>query len=200
MTASASMRARNLRTVGALAALFLLPLALAFYVYYGTAWRPAGHVNHGSLITPPRPLPPLALPRAAPGRGPAAAETLRGSWTLVYVGDGLCDEDCRRALLVMRQTHIALNKDMTRVGRVWLATGHCCAPGSAAAPEPGLLVLDASGPAAAELLEAFPATGRTHALFVVDPLGNLMMSYDARTDPRGLLLDLQKLLRLSHIG
>lgn len=200
MTASASVRARNLRTVGALAALFFLPLALAFYVYYGTAWRPAGHVNHGSLITPPRPLPPLVLPRTAPGRGPAVAETFRGSWTLLYVGDGACDEDCRHALLVMRQTHIALNKDMPRVGRVWLATGHCCAPEIAGSPEPGLLVLDASGPAAADLLGAFPAAGRAHALFVADPLGNLMMSYDARTDPRGLLLDLQKLLRLSHIG
>jgi hypothetical protein len=35
---------------------------------------------------------------------------------------------------------------------------------------------------------------------VVDPLGNLMMSYDARNDPHGLLEDLRKLLRLSHIG
>jgi hypothetical protein len=35
---------------------------------------------------------------------------------------------------------------------------------------------------------------------VVDPLGNLMMSYDARGNPRGLLEDLKKLLRLSHIG
>ena len=48
--------------------------------------------------------------------------------------------------------------------------------------------------------QAFPAPGRAHSLFVVDPLGNLVMSYDARTDPRGLLIDLQKLLRLSHIG
>jgi hypothetical protein len=30
---SALVRTRNLRTVGALAALFLLPLALAFYTY-----------------------------------------------------------------------------------------------------------------------------------------------------------------------
>jgi hypothetical protein len=35
---------------------------------------------------------------------------------------------------------------------------------------------------------------------VVDPLGNLMMSYDAAKNPRGLLEDLKKLLRLSQIG
>ena len=187
---ASSARARNLRTVGTLAALFLLPLALAFFTYYRTDWRPAGHVNHGRLITPPRPLPAPA----------PAAGTFRGSWTLVYVGDGSCDEDCRLALLVMRQTRLGLANDMNRVGRVWLATGTCCAREGAAAPEPGLTVLDATRPEAGELLAAFPAAGRAHSIFVVDPLGNLMMSYDARSNPHGLLDDLHKLLRLSHIG
>ena len=198
MSEARSLRARNLRTVAALAALFFLPLALAFYTYYGTAWRPAGRVNHGSLLTPPRQLPQPALPRVPPG---ASGEvTFRGDWTLVYVGDGACDEDCRHALLVMRQTRLALNNDMTRVERVWLTTGTCC-PAEAGAPrEAGLVVLDASGPAAGALLAAFPAAGRAHSLFVVDPLGNLMMSYDARRDPHGLLEDLRRLLRLSHIG
>ena len=51
------LRARNLRLLGALAGLFLLPLALAFWVYYGTDWRPVQTVNHGELIHPARPLP-----------------------------------------------------------------------------------------------------------------------------------------------
>jgi len=193
------LRARNLRTVTALGALFLLPLAFAFFAYY-TGWRPAGSVNHGALITPPRPLPPLLLPRDSRGAGTAAAETFRGVWTLVYVGDGVCDADCAHALLVLRQTRLALNNDMTRVGRVFLATGSCCASGLRAAPDPGLIVLDATGPAAAPLLAQFPQGGRAHSVFVVDPLGNLMMSYDDRNDPHGLLEDLRKLLRLSHIG
>jgi hypothetical protein len=62
------------------------------------------------------------------------------------------------------------------------------------------VVLDAQGAAAAALLAQFPDGQRAHTLFVVDPLGNLMMSYDARQNSRGLLEDLQKLLRLSHIG
>ena len=197
MSESGGLRARNLRTVAALAALFLLPLALAFCAYYA-GWRPAGSVNHGTLISPPRPLPALLLPRAARA-GPAAAETFRGIWTLVYVGEGSCDADCERALLVMRQTRLSLNNDMTRVGRVWLATGKG-AQGLRASPEPGLIVLDATGPAAAPLLAQFPVDGRAHSLYVVDPLGNLMMSYDDRRDPHGLLEDLRKLLRLSHIG
>jgi hypothetical protein len=195
---SALVRTRNLRTVGALAALFLLPLALAFYTYYATDWRPVGRVNHGTLISPARPLPAVALPRA-PGSDGAAPATLRGGWTLVYLGDGACDADCRAALHVMRQTRLALNNDMTRVARVFLVTGDCCTD-SAGGAEAGLAVLDASGSAAAALRAQFPAAERAHSIYLVDPLGNLMMSYDARLDPHGLLEDLRMLLRLSHIG
>jgi hypothetical protein len=198
MNASAGVRARNLRTVAALAALFVLPLALAFYTYYATDWRPLGRVNHGTLISPARPLPEVALPRA-PRTAGAPGAALRGTWTLVYVGDGRCDADCRRALVVMRQTRLSLNNDMTRVARVFLATAGCC-PDAAGGSDAGLAVLDASGAAAAPLIAQFPADGRAHSIYVVDPLGNLMMSYDARIDPHGLLEDLRKLLRLSHIG
>ena len=100
----------------------------------------------------------------------------------------------------MRQTRLGVGRDMTRVARVFLATGACCDRARLALEDPGLVVLDASGPAAASLVREFPDGARAHALFVVDPLGNLMMSYDARGNPHGLLVDLKKLLRLSHIG
>jgi hypothetical protein len=196
----AELRARNLRTLALLAVLFLLPLVIAFFVYYGTAWRPAGRVNHAVLINPPRPLPQLSLPGLAAADRPTPATPLHGKWSLVYVGDGACDAACREALAVMRQTRLALNNDMTRVERVFLVTGECCAREFLAREHPGLVVLDARGGAAAPLVEAFPAAGREHTLFVVDPLGNLMMSYDARRDPHGLLEDLKTLLRLSQIG
>jgi hypothetical protein len=193
MTGMGNLRGRNLRTVTALAALYVLPLALAFILYYGSGWRPAGHVNRGTLIEPPRPLPALSS-------SPAGGEAFRGTWTLVAIGDGACDGDCVRALLVMRQVRLALNRDMTRVARLYIATGHCCEGALSAPGDAGTQVVDASVPAVAQALAQFPAAGREHAVFVVDPLGNLMMSYDARTDPRGLLIDLQQLLRLSHIG
>jgi len=202
MTAG-ELRARNLRTVGALAALFVLPLVIAFFSYYGSAWRPAGHVNHGTLITPPLPLPAIPLPRVSFGRADAAAvrtAAVRGKWTLLYIGDGACDAACREALYVMRQTRLALNNDMTRVERTFLVTAHCCAREFLSREHAGLVVLDAGSPAAEPLLREFSAAPEAHLLYIVDPLGNLVMSYDARTDPHGLLEDLKKLLRLSHIG
>src|ERR1700722_1658513 len=48
--------------------IFFLPLLVAFLIYYGSNWRPAGHTNHGELIEPARPLPRIALPQTnAPG-------------------------------------------------------------------------------------------------------------------------------------
>jgi hypothetical protein len=190
------LRARNLRTLGALAALFFLPLLASFWLYYGTGWRPSGHVNHGELIQPPRPLPQVELPAIA-----SPDPTLfRSKWTLVYVGDGSCDASCRDTLYVMRQTRLAFGTDMTRLARVFLVTANCCARDYLEREHAGLTVLDAAGAAGAQLLSRFPVGDRAHSLFVVDPLGNLMMRYDVRQDPRGLLVDLKRLLELSQIG
>ena len=197
-TSEPELRARNLRTLALLASLFVVPLALAFFTYYGTSWRPLARVNHGELITPARALPPSSLPQVLPPAGPATL--FRDQWSLVYIGDGSCPDACRQALYVMRQTRLSLNNDMTRVARVFLATGNCCAREFLGHDHAGLVVLDATGAGAQGLLAQFPPGERAHTLFVVDPLGNLMMSYDARANPRGLLEDLKKLLRLSHIG
>ena len=100
----AELRARNLRTLAALAGLFLLPLAIAFFIYYGTGWRPSTHVNHGRLISPARPLTTVALPRIGLESPPAAdpaevrAAPFLKRWSLVYVGSGDCAAACRQAL------------------------------------------------------------------------------------------------------
>jgi cytochrome oxidase Cu insertion factor (SCO1/SenC/PrrC family) len=188
---------RNFRTVFALAGLFLVPLLLSFWLYYGLHWRPQGTANHGALIVPARPLPDVTLPDAG---GAPVRHIFSGKWSLVYVGDGACDADCRATLFFMRQTRLSLNTDMTRVQRVFLTTADCCDRAYLAAEHPGLRVLDASSAAAQPLLALFAPAGRAQGLYIVDPLGNLMMRYDARQPPKGLLEDLKRLLQLSQIG
>lgn len=185
------LRTRNLRTVGALAALFLLPLLLSFWMYYGGAWQPVARTNYGELLQPVHPL---------PLDGWAAGKQLAGKWSLVYLADHACEESCRKALYVMRQTRLSLNNEMDRVNRFVLASGGCCNGNSLAREFPGLILLDASVTAAQPALRAFPEAQRAHAIFIVDPLGNLVMRFDSRDNPKGLLEDLKKLLKLSHIG
>ena len=124
---------------------------------------------------------------------------LAGKWTLLYIGDGRCDDACRTALVFGRQSRLALNNEMTRVQRVFLATGNCCDTAYFAREQARLVALDAYAPEAAALLAQFPGE-RAHTLYIVDPLGNLMMSHDASHTTKDLLSDLKKLLKLSHIG
>ena len=152
-----------------LALLFFAPLLSAFAIYYGSQWRPARHVNHGALIEPARTLPL------------AAGSALTGKWSLVYLGRGDCDADCRATLYFMRQTHLGLANLIPRVQRVFLATADCCDHDYLAREQP-------------------QPDGRATTIFVVDPRGNVMMRYDAHDDPKGLRNDLKRLLLLSHIG
>ena len=193
---------RSRAQIWILVGVFFVPLALAFLLYYGGGgWRPPGSTNHGELISPPRPLPGVELPSLA---GSAlAADTWHGKWTLLYVGDGRCDGRCRAALVLMRQTRLALNADMSRVQRVFLATGHCCDRAYLDEQHPGLVVALADNPAGASLLATIPGAqpGTDGFIYIVDPLGNLMMRHAPAAPPaKGLLEDLRKLLKLSHIG
>jgi cytochrome oxidase Cu insertion factor (SCO1/SenC/PrrC family) len=195
---------RGRRQLVLLAALFFVPLAIAFWMYYGPAgWRPAGDASKGDLIEPARPLAEIAL-ATADGKL-TDARFLRGKWSMVYVGDGLCDDRCREALYLTRQSRIALNKDMDRVQRVFLVTGRCCDRGFLAQEHPDLIVARVDDDASAALLEPFPTYGSVPLadagrIYLVDPLGNLLMSYAPTAPDKALLTDVKKLLRLSHIG
>ena len=180
---------------------FFAPLALAFVLYYGLGVRPAGNTNRGDLIQPPVPLPEVTLPGADDTNLPA--DILRGKWTLIFIGDGACDERCREALTLMRQTRLALNDDLARVQRLFLITGNCCDVNYLATEQAGLLLARIDNPPGKTLLETFPdtrAAAQREQIYLVDPLGNLMMSYSPEAPPKALLEDLKKLLKLSHIG
>jgi hypothetical protein len=192
------VRTRGRQKFLLIAAMFLVPVAVVFALYYGGIWSPSGSSAKGQLISPARPLEVAGLRH--PEGAAAAPQVLSEKWSLLYIGDGACDDACRTALTYARQTRLAVGQDMDRVQRVLLATAHCCDQKYLAAEQQGLITLDASSPEAREFLAQFPAD-RAHTIFIVDPHGNLMMRHDAsRVINKDLLTDLKKLLKLSHIG
>ena len=70
-------------------------------------------------------------------------------------------------------------------------------------PDPALTVARLDGPTGAAIDAAFKGSGTQAGprdVYVVDPLGNLVMRFPSGSDRKGLIKDLDKLLRLSHIG
>jgi len=194
---------RQRRLLIVLALMFFAPLGLAFYLYYGHgSWHPGGHVNAGDLVQPARPLPSLSLPLW--GSGTTDPNFLKRKWTFLYVAAGPCAEACRTRLYDTRQVRLALDRDMDRVQRVFVADPDCCDAQWLHEQHPDLITIRA-GAAVTPLLALLPGRdGETFAaaprVYLIDPLGNLMMSYAADAKAKGMLEDMKRLLRLSSIG
>jgi hypothetical protein len=195
------VRRRRLQLV-LLALIFFGPVIAAGWMYYAGVGQPAKRVNVGTLITPARPLPPVSL--QTPAGTPTEPDFLRGKWSFVYVGEGACDERCRQALDDIRATRLALDRDAPRIQRVFLFEATCCDRSLLDGPQQGLIAAWLDEKEGAKLRAAFPAgdvpLAQRGLVYVVDPHGNLMMSYPTPLDKRGVVKDMEKLLKLSHIG
>lgn len=182
---------KNKTTLFLIAAVSAFPLVAACFAYY--FWQPEKRMNHGELIAPTR-LPSAALPTLEGGSFDLAS--LKGQWILLQVDGGACDELCRSRLYTLRQVRLAQGKDMDRLARVWLISDTQRPPANLLADYEGTRVVLAAG---SPLLAALPTTSPGH-LYVIDPMGNLMMRYGENPNPSGIIKDLGRLLRPARIG
>jgi cytochrome oxidase Cu insertion factor (SCO1/SenC/PrrC family) len=187
-----------------LAAMFVAPVLVAYSLYL-SGWRSERTVNFGELVHPARPLtdePLLTLD----GQKHSLA-SLRGKWQLVYLGPSECLKPCTDNLYKMQQVVLALGKDRIRLTRVFIVTdtGALEPLRQTIKNFPDTIVLKGEPDAIARLARQFTVNGGSpldnrHRVYIVDPLGNLMMSYPADADPSGMRKDLVRLLKVSRIG
>jgi cytochrome oxidase Cu insertion factor (SCO1/SenC/PrrC family) len=204
-------RGRRRRHI-ALALLCVALLGIGLYLYYGqVTWRSRAYVSHGEPIDPPVPLPNLALPLMSSGRTDATSAKAAGytdfnffrrNWTILYWGLGLCPERCRTSLDITRQVRIALDRDMDRVQRVFIADGTCCEMDFLRAQQD--LITVSAGSDASPLLALLSRVDRTNAtaadrIYIIDPSGKLVMSYAPNAKPQDLLEDLKHLMGSFHV-
>jgi hypothetical protein len=196
MNIATAPRRSNLRIPLLLALLFFGPLLAAtlLYVFGGPAFRPSGSVAHGELLAEP-----ATLPDAAYRTGDGVAFGFRDKWSLIQVTAGDCDDACREALYRTRQVRRALGRDMSRVQRLVVPLG-TLPPGDQLAREhPGLLVVEAGTPAR-QVLDTALGPAAAGAVYIADPLGNVMMRFPAGTPMKDMHKDLALLLKTSRIG
>jgi hypothetical protein len=181
---------RSTLTLWLILAVCAAPVIGSYIAYY--FWQPAGHVNYGELIEP-RPVPDAAL-ELTDGRHFRLSD-LKGEWLLLAADRAACDERCRLKLTYMRQMRLAQGKEKERIERVWLLTDPGVPDPALVAEHPGLHIVRANRN---EILRALPAAASpADHIYVVDPLGNLMMRFPRDADPRRMLKDVSRLLRHS---
>ncbi len=164
--------------------LVLVALVCAAPVVLGTAayffgWGLGSAGNYGELLAPQTvSAPPL--------------EKLRGKWVLVSFDAAACDAYCERKLYFMRQVRRAQGKEMERVERLWVLT-------DAGQPRAVFLTAIEDTRLGRFAADGFPGEARDH-IYLVDPLGNLVLRFPRDPDPSRMIKDLQRLLKVSRVG
>lgn len=195
------------RARGSLVLLFVMfsaPVILAWYVYFaGTEWIPKGRVNQGELVVPARPM-DLPLATDVNGKPFDTDPMFAHFWTMIYLDDSDCDQHCKDQLYKIRQIRIGTNKNIYRVATAFFITN--------GKPPTDLEFLEKEHPKLTSLIMAdsgalidqFRVGDESDAetkgrIFMVDPLGNLMMRYAPDVNPGDVAKDLKRLLKVSAV-
>ena len=173
------------------------PVIASYLTYF--VIRPDTRSNYGQLVVPTRSLPDdLALTRL--DGTPVTPRSLHGQWLLVTVGPSTCDAACDKRLFTQRQFREMLGRERDRVDKLWLITDSAPltpALAAAIAAKPEVTALRADPAATARWLVPAPGQALAEHLYIVDPMGELMMRLPPQPDPGKTKRDLERLLRAS---
>lgn len=194
---------RSRLKLGLIFAMSFLPMFLAYYMYMNQEFIPESRNNKGVLLSAPLDFNQLAVKDLA-----EFAPRTEGTWTLVSTLDGQCEKQCEQNLYLMRQVNKALHKEAHRVKRLLLIN------------DPA--VLKEESESFTTLLKEHPLLSLAEydsvqyqgwlntaginnpqqkpQILVVDPLGNMMLFYQAENTGKDMLTDLKRMLKVSKLG
>jgi len=183
-------------------ALFIMPVAAAWSVFNLKLW-PEHQVNLGTLIKPAVSIGNISF---VEDNGKILdTNTMRKKWWLVYATESECNDECQRILTLIRQINIALGKDSDRVQRLLISTTQFDKNTNEQlkARFPDLHRTITEPNLIKNLLEKAlrtPNVLQQHNVYIIDPLGNLMMVYPEKLVGKPIIKDLTRLLKYSQVG
>jgi hypothetical protein len=177
---------------------FVTPI-LVVIAMYKLDWRPQGN-SVGELVVPARLLNMQHTLLLSDGKL-VPANIWKDKWSMLYVA-GDCAEQCNRKLHVMRQLHVSLYKEIPRMQRVLITTSQDVTAFNKAYPE--LLIMNQPVVEISALSEQFQVNNEpamsSDRIYLIDPLGHLMMSFAPDTDPALIRKDITRLMKYSWAG
>ena len=173
------------------------PLIFSYLTYY--VIKPAGRTNYGDLIDPrAHPVPVLGA-TTLDGK-PTELDAYKGKWIMLKVGPSACARDCMDQMFAIRQVRSMQGKEMDRIERVWAITDDKPLDTIVMREFDGTRLLRIKPEALKAWLPVEPGTSMTDHIYMIDPLGNLMMRFPKDPDPNKIKKDLSRLLKASRIG
>ena len=191
---------RKLLFMFAFPALIVLAATLVYYTGIGVPHRTT---NKGELLQPPQQIDDLQMQTKDGNRWSYA--TAKPGWSLLLIGPGSCDADCRQRLYLSRQIRTALGQDAQRVSRLYMSLERdteAAFVDHIAAEHGDVQLLHADENAVTAMLARAGNSDLIAAqpLFIVDPRGFVMMYYLPRHTGGDILDDLRFLLKYSREG
>lgn len=190
----------------------LAPIIFALLAYY-VPWiglKPSTSNNYGYLTEPQRPIPSSSeLPLTSTDGQPFQLASLKGKWLLVTADSAACPESCVRKLFILRNSHASQGKEVERLARVWFVMDKAPIDDQILEAYKGTHILQASANDLANFLPHDTVHASKHTpievllkqpMWIIDPLGHLMMEFPPEADPIKVRDDIRKLLRNSRIG
>lgn len=184
-----------------IASLFILPLALAWLMYSGVIdYDPVETRNLGELVEPPVPVSFETLEWYGPEN--SGDRTLEGHWVILYALPETCADPCLEQATSLRQVHRAAGRNQSRLrllllgetmpdidSRLEMISGDF------------LRATDRERSLVPELerIASSQGAGVKGSVYLIDPLGNIMLFYAAGFDPNDLKKDLKRLLTWSKL-
>lgn len=196
---SESARQRKGRIVLILMLIFFVVPIIVVIVMYKLNWMPTG-TSVGDLVRPPRLL--SAAGELKSDQGVVLPSTFwKDKWSIVYVA-GDCQKACLNKLHDMRQLHVSLYKDMQRAQRVLITTTQDTTVIKHDYPD--MIVINQPADNVLNFAQQFQIDSEnvtlSDRLYLVDPLGHLMMSYQHKAPLADVRKDITRLLRYSWAG
>ncbi len=183
---------------------FFIPLAIAFtwYKLLPEGYQPASMTNSGQLLDPVFSLTEFSY-QTIDGDSFSSKEVEK-VWTLLHFIEGECNAACSESLYNTRQMRISFGKDIERIDRVAVVSGAVKGESNLKmwASHPDLRILLATDKGMGEQIERQVEgfSRSSNAVYLLDPLGNVVMRFSASLEVKLMKKDIKKLLKLSNIG
>lgn len=173
----------------------ILPLMAATVMYY-TGWgMPASTTNHGEFVDGQEQAVGQGIrdPDGRPFKSYLLQKNEDAKWWILVTADE-CGDACVQWLDRTGSVHQLLHREWNRVRRGFISTDGTV-PEGADDRRLRLFSADQANP-----LAEYTADGAKATVFIVDPMGNLVLRYDQRHTGDDVLEDLEHLLEVSPLG